>query len=433
MRILIVGTGYVGLVTGACFAEMGHTVICLDIDEKKISDLKKGKVPIYEPGLEELVKRNSHEGRLFFTTDYREGVEKSEVCFIAVPTPSKQDGSCDTTYVLQAALQVAKSIAAVATGYRLLVIKSTVPVGTAHQLRAILNDWDIVSNPEFLKEGAAIADCMKPDRIILGVESPKAAEIMKEIYAPFTVNHDRLLFMDNNSAEMTKYVANAKLAARISFMNEIAGLCEKLGANINHVRLGIGSDPRIGYQFLYAGPGYGGSCFPKDVRALQAMARAACYDTPLLEAIESINENQKKLLAKKLRTYFKGRLSKKTIAIWGLSFKPDTDDVREAPALVLIQELLSQGAQLRLYDPIAISNTKQLFDHPSITWCNDAYHAAETSDAVVLVTEWKQFRTVDFKSLLKIMRGKAFFDGRNQYKKDEMLAKGFDYFGIGIP
>jgi UDPglucose 6-dehydrogenase len=433
MNLLMIGTGYVGLVTGACLAEMGHHVICLDIDADKIAALQKGLVPIYEPGLEELVKRNIAAGRLTFTTDYKHGVQNSTVCFIAVPTPSTEDGSCNLSYVLQAAC----SIAEVMTTPLLIVTKSTVPVGTSQKIRQTVEQstsisFDVVANPEFLKEGAAVSDCMKPDRIILGVESPEAAQVMKEIYAAFTINHDRILVMDTASAEMTKYVANAMLATRISFMNEMAGLCEKLGANIQHVRVGIGSDHRIGYDFLYAGAGYGGSCFPKDIRALQAMAREAHFDAPLLQAIDTINERQKQLLAKKIKTYF-GSVSKKTIAVWGLAFKPDTDDLREAPALKLIEELLTQGAHVRLFDPIAMSKAQKLLDHPSITWCRDEYHAAEGSDGIALVTEWKQFRFVNLDTIAKTMQGKAFFDGRNQYKKDEMKAKGFHYFGIGIP
>jgi UDPglucose 6-dehydrogenase len=319
----------------------------------------------------------------------------------------------------------------------IIVTKSTVPVGTALQIRQTVEQitsipFDVVANPEFLKEGAAVSDCMKPDRIILGVESSHAEKIMREIYAAFTINHDRILVMDTASAEMTKYVANAMLATRISFMNEMAGLCEKLGANIHYVRVGIGSDSRIGYHFLYAGAGYGGSCFPKDIRALQAMARDVHYDAPLLEAIESINERQKKVLAKKIKSYF-GVVSKKTIAIWGLSFKPNTDDLREAPALRLIEELLSQGAHVRLFDPVAMPKAQKFLDHPSITWCLDEYHAAEGSHGIALVTEWKQFRFVDLDKIAQTMLGKAFFDGRNQYKKDEMKAKGFHYFGIGVP
>jgi UDPglucose 6-dehydrogenase len=434
MYLLVVGTGYVGLVTGACLAEMGHHVICLDIDAKKIAALNHGTIPFFEPGLEEIVKRGTATGRLFFTTDYASAVAQAQVCFIAVPTPSAEDGSCDLSYVIQAA----QSIIEVMTDYRILVIKSTVPVGTADMLRQLLKTtipFDIISNPEFLKEGAAVTDCMKPDRIVLGTSSESAANTLKTIYSAFNVNHDRILVMDHLSAEMTKYVANAMLACRISFMNEMSQLCEKLGANINDVRKGIGSDKRIGSGFLYAGLGWGGSCFPKDISALLNMAEVAGVPTPLLSAVSSVNVTQKKVLAKKMARYFakQGGVSNKTIAIWGLSFKPDTDDIREAPALHLIEELLEQGAHLRLFDPIAIPNAQALLSHPHITWCDTEYHAAEGADAIALVTEWKQFRFVEAPLLLQTMKGKAFFDGRNQYKPDEMKAHGFHYFGIGIP
>ncbi|MGD0664614.1 MAG: UDP-glucose/GDP-mannose dehydrogenase family protein [Rhabdochlamydiaceae bacterium] len=437
MKILILGTGYVGLVTGACFADMGHNVICLDIDEKKIADLKKGIVPIYEPGLEEIIVRNHKAGRLQFTTDLASSMKECKVCIIAVPTPSAPDGSCDLSYVLEAA----KSIALHMTDYRVIITKSTVPVGTSKRIRETIEahqktpvPFDVVSNPEFLKEGAAVSDCMKPDRVILGVESERAAEIMKEIYKAFTLNHDRILVMDPASAEMTKYVANAMLATRISFMNEMAGLCEKLGANIHAVRSGIGADHRIGYHFLYAGVGYGGSCFPKDIRALEAMARAVGYETPVLTAVDAVNEKQKQVLAKKIEAYFgPAGVKQKTIAIWGLSFKPDTDDLREAPALRLIEELLAKGAHVRLYDPVSMHKAQEKLSDPKITWCKDEYHAAESSDAIALLTEWKQFRFVNFDKILEKMEGKAFFDGRNQYRKDEMKSKGFHYFGIGIP
>lgn len=432
MKLLILGTGYVGLVSGACFAEMGHTVVCLDIDENKIQNLQQGIIPIYEPGLEELIRRNEKAGRLSFTT----AMQDSKVYVIAVPTPSAADGSCDLTYVLEAA----KSIARHMTEYSIIVTKSTVPVGTSQKIRETITThqkslipFDVVSNPEFLKEGAAVSDCMKPDRIILGVESEKAAHIMKEIYQAFTINHDRILVMDPASAEMTKYVANAMLATRISFMNEMAGLCEKLGANIHAVRQGIGSDRRIGTHFLYAGVGYGGSCFPKDIRALEAMAKRVDYETPILNAIDTVNEKQKRVLAKKIGKYFVDGLDKKTIAIWGLSFKPDTDDLREAPALKLIEELLAAGAHLRLYDPVSMPKAQEKLNSPQITWCSDEYHAAENADAIALLTEWKQFRFVNFENILEKMEGNAFFDGRNQYRKEEMKSKGFHYFGIGIP
>ena len=384
--------------------------------------------------MDELIKRNVKGGRLHFTTDYGSAVAQAEVCFLAVPTPATESGACDLRCVFAAAAEIARHM----PSYRILVNKSTVPVGTAEAVKKHMQQFtsvpfDVVSNPEFLKEGSAINDCMKPDRIILGVDSPEAAQKMKALYAPFHLNHDRLLLMDVRSAEMTKYAANAMLAARISFMNELAGLCEKLGANINEVRIGIGSDSRIGYQFLYPGVGYGGSCFPKDLKALQAMAREVSYETPLINAVETINERQKKLLAKKITSYF-GSVSNKTIAIWGLSFKPDTDDIREAPSLALIQELLAAGATLRLYDPVSMQNAKNLLGaHPNLHFCADEYDAAKGAHAIALVTEWKQFRFVDCKALIEKMQGKGFFDGRNQYKHQEMCAQGFDYFGIGVP
>lgn len=440
MKILIVGTGYVGLVTGACFAEMGHTVICLDINKEKIAMLERGEVPIYEPGLEEMVRRNIRERRLFFTTDYRTAVASASICFIAVPTPSKSDGSCDTSYVEEAAKQIALHM----SDHKTIVNKSTVPPGTAHRVARILHQelgeknlsFDVVSNPEFLKEGAALQDCFKPDRIIIGIDSTRAANVMKEIYSPFMLSHDKILFMDILSAEMTKYAANAMLATRISFMNEIASVCEKIGANVNEVRKGIGSDTRIGYPFLYPGVGYGGSCFPKDVKALISLACNTGCTPLLLEAVESVNERQKKVLGKNIIDYFskRGGMKGKTVAVWGLSFKPDTDDMREAPSLILIQQLLEQEANLRLYDPIAKKNAQKILNTPSqIHWAEDELDAAKGADAIALVTEWKQFRLVDFKPILAHMKGVAFFDGRNQYKPHDMKQKGFDYIGIGIP
>ncbi len=442
MNITIIGTGYVGLVTGACFAEMGHAVMCLDIDTAKIEKLKKGEIPIYEPGLEELVKRNSLSNRLFFTTAYEKAVGFGKACFIAVPTPSREDGSCNTSYVES----VAKHIGETMQEPLVIINKSTVPVGTASLVRSIVANalakrgveipFDVVSNPEFLKEGAAVQDCLKPDRIIIGADSPQAAAVLKEIYAPFTVSHDKILIMDTLSAEMTKYAANAMLATRISFMNEIAEICKRVGANVNEVRKGIGSDTRIGYHFLYPGIGYGGSCFPKDIRALMAKAKEVGCEPKILEAVDEINSRQKKLLGLKIRSYFSkhGGIKNRTIAVWGLSFKPDTDDLREAPSLIFIEELLREGAKLRLFDPVAMPNARKIFkNNPSISWCEDEFDAAKGADAVALLTEWKQFRLVNFQTIRREMKGKAFFDGRNQYKPMEMKHKGFDYISIGVP
>lgn len=438
MHILMVGTGYVGLVTGACFAEMGHQVTCLDINEEKIAMLKNGEIPIFEPGLDELVKRNLAQKRLKFTTDYAKAVTDAKVIFIAVPTPSDEDGSCDVSYVESAARSIAKHM----SGYKIIVNKSTVPVGTAHRVATVIQEergeipFDVVSNPEFLKEGAAVQDCLKPDRVIIGANTQKAIDTLKEIYAPFMINHDRIIVMDVLSAEMTKYAANAMLALRISFMNEIADVCKKVGANINEVRKGIGSDSRIGYSFLYPGVGYGGSCFPKDVRALVATAKKAGTEPILLESIDAVNERQKKVLGQKMIQYFatRGGVKNKTVGIWGLSFKPDTDDMREAPSITLIEELLKQGAKLRLFDPVSMPNAKKILgDSPQITWCEDEFEAAAGADAVALLTEWKQFRLVDFQDLQTRMKGLAFFDGRNQYKPLDMKERGFDYIAIGVP
>jgi len=415
---------------------MGHTVICLDIDTEKIKQLQEGKIPIYEPRLEEMVRRNHEAGRLEFTTDYVYGVRSSTVCFIAVSTPSSEDGSADLTYVKQAASQIAEQM----NGYKIIVNKSTVPAGSAHAVAEIVQnildrrnvsyEFDTVSNPEFLKEGDAINDFMKPDRIVIGTDSTRAQELMDQIYIPFNFNRDRLIHMDLLSAEMTKYAANAMLASRIAFMNEMAGLCEKVGADISMVRKGIGSDQRIGHAFLYAGIGYGGSCFPKDVKALCALGGNDC-PTTLIEAVEEVNVRQKELLGKKIIAHF-GDLTGKTIAIWGLAFKPGTDDMREAPSLVLIRQLLEKGAHVRLYDPVAMPRSKELLkSSPQIIWCRDEFEAAEDADAIALITEWKQFRTVDFKRVSPKQR--LFFDGRNQYSPQEMAAKGYDYFSIGRP
>lgn len=441
MEILVIGVGYVGLVTGTCFAEMGHHVTCLDIDKGKIDRLKKGEIPFYEPGLKELVNRNCKAKRLSFTTDYTTA-KPAGMIFIAVGTPPKKDGAADLSYVEAVARFIGKHL----TDYAVIVNKSTVPVGIARNLKQIIRDalaereveipFDVISCPEFLKEGSAIDDCMKPDRIIIGSDSEKATRILKRLYSSFTFNHDRILVMDIESAELTKYASNAMLATRISFMNELSGICEKVGANINQVRLGMSGDHRIGYHFLYAGAGYGGSCFPKDIRALCAIAENLGYETPLLEAVDTVNEKQKKRLSKRVSDYFakKGGVKGKTIAIWGLSFKPNTDDMREAPSLTLIHSLLRKGANLRLYDPVAMDNAKkELKGKNQIRFCLNEYQATLNADAIILMTEWKQFRFVNLKTVLTKMRGNAFFDGRNQYHPKEMALKGFHYVGVGIP
>ncbi len=440
MKILVIGTGYVGLVTGACFAEMGHLVMCLDIDKEKIEALKRGIIPIFEPGLEEIVKRGTQGERLFFTTDYTVGVEFADLCFIAVSTPTSADGSADLSYVKQAACEIGERM----SRPKIIVNKSTVPVGTADMVRETIEaslakrkksfSFDVVSNPEFLKEGDAINDFMKPDRIVIGTKNKESEEVMKELYAPFNLNHERLLLMDTLSAEMTKYAANAMLASRISFMNEMALICEEVGADINAIRKGIGSDKRIGYDFLYAGCGYGGSCFPKDIKALRATAHQNHVSAPLLEAIDAVNEKQKHVIGGKIKRYFasRGGLKGKTVAIWGLSFKPGTDDMREAPSLTLLRTLIEEGANVRLFDPIAMKKAKTIIKKsPQITFCQDEFAAATGASAIALMTEWKQFRFLDFRKVLSQMSDKGFFDGRNQYVPLEMAELGFDYFSIG--
>ncbi|WP_059359295.1 UDP-glucose dehydrogenase family protein [Parachlamydia acanthamoebae] len=442
MDLLIIGTGYVGLVTGTCLAEMGHHVLCLDIDHQKIDGLNQGLIPIYEPGLEEMVKRNMKAGRLQFTTDYARAVASAVVCFICVDTPVSADGKANLTFVKN----VARSLAEHMQEYRIIVSKSTVPVGTASMLSSLIQEvlderqvkieFDIVSNPEFLKEGDAIHDFMKPDRVIIGTNSERVSEIMHEIYSPFMLSHDRLIIMDIPSAELTKYAANAMLATRISFMNELAGFCELTGADINKVRKGIGADKRIGYYFLYAGAGFGGSCFPKDIRALCSHAKSLRYPTPLLEATFSVNERQKMVLSEKICDYFAQKdeqgVKGKTIAVWGLAFKPETDDMREAPSIKLIEHLLSEGAQIRVFDPVALENGRKIFgSHAAVHFCSSEQETAQGADAIALITEWKQFRFLDFKMILNVMKGNAFFDGRNQYTPEDMSKKGFDYISIG--
>lgn len=440
MDILIIGIGYVGLVSGTCFAEMGHHVTCLDINQEKITHLQNGQIPIYEMGLEEMVKRNLKSKRLSFTTDYATSVPLAAVCFIAVDTPMTPSGAADISQVET----VARTLAQHLTHDCLVVTKSTVPVGTTAKVAEIIEQTlkerqinltiDVVSNPEFLKEGNAIQDFMKPDRVIIGVNNARAAAVMKEIYSPFMLNHERLFVMDIVSAELCKYAANAMLATRISFMNEMALLCEKLGADINDVRKAMGADERIGNKFLYPGVGFGGSCLPKDVKALLYQGQNALAELAVLKAVHEANQRQKRVMSAKVQTYFvtQGGLTGKTIGILGLSFKPDTDDMREAPSLVLIHDLLAQGVNVRVFDPIAIPKAKTLLEsHLEITWCQDELEVAEGADALVLMTEWKQFRFLNFQAIQERMKGRAFFDGRNQYQPEEMAHKGFDYFSIG--
>lgn len=436
MKIAIVGTGYVGLVTGTCFAEMGIDVTCVDINTEKIEHLKRGIVPIYEPGLDDMIARNVQAGRLHFTTDLRNCLDDVEVVFTAVGTPPDEDGSADIKYVLD----VARTIGQNMKKHVLVVTKSTVPVGTAKKVRAAIQaqldkrgekiEFDIASNPEFLKEGAAIKDFMSPDRVVVGVESELAKEIMTRLYRPFLLNNFRVIFMDVPSAEMTKYAANAMLATRISFMNDIANLCELIGADVNMVRKGIGSDTRIGQKFLYPGCGYGGSCFPKDVKALIHIGKENGYDMQVIEAVEAVNEKQKSILVEKLRKYCGGNLNGKTIALWGLSFKPETDDMREAPALVVIEKLLAEGCKVQAFDPIAISECKRRIGE-TITYCGDMYEATRNADALLVVTEWKEFRMPNWETIRKNLKQPVIFDGRNIYDPIELKNNGFEYFCIG--
>jgi UDPglucose 6-dehydrogenase len=436
MNIAIVGTGYVGLVSGACFSEMGINVTCVDIDEKKIRKLLDGVMPIYEPGLDELVERNVKAGRLRFTTDLTTCLDEMEIVFSAVGTPPDEDGSADLKYVLEVARTVGRNI----NKHIVLVTKSTVPVGTAKKVRAAIQneldsrgvniEFDVASNPEFLKEGAAIKDFMAPDRVVVGVESERAKKLMEKLYRPFTLNGYPILIMDVASAEMTKYAANAMLATRISFMNDIANLCERVGANVDNVRKGMGSDSRIGSRFLYAGCGYGGSCFPKDVKALVHTGIENGYHMQVIEAVEAVNEKQKNIVFDKLLKAFSGDLKGKTIAIWGLSFKPETDDMREAPALVVIEKLLQAGAVVNAFDPVAMEETKRRIGD-SITYCKDMYEAVIDADAIALMTEWKQFRMPSWAIIYKAMRNHVVVDGRNIYDGEELNELGFTYSKIG--
>jgi UDPglucose 6-dehydrogenase len=438
MKLTIVGTGYVGLVTGTCLAEVGNDVLCLDTNADKIALLNSGGVPIYEPGLEQIIRKNVEAGRLRFTTDIAAGVAHGALQFIAVGTPPDEDGSADLQYVLAAARNVGRLM----TGYRVVIDKSTVPVGTADKVRAVVAEelaarglslpYAVVSNPEFLKEGAAVDDFMRPDRIVIGADSEQAIQLMRALYAPFQRNHERLLMMDIRSAELTKYAANAMLATRISFMNELANLAEKLGADIEHVRKGIGSDPRIGYHFLYPGLGYGGSCFPKDVQALQRTAVESGSPLRVLAAVEEANAAQKLRLVDKVTARLGANLAGKKLALWGLSFKPNTDDMREAPSRVVIDGLLALGAQVVAYDPVAMPEAQRMFgDLPGVTYAGSPQAALEGADALVIVTEWKEFRSPDFEAVRAALKAPMIFDGRNLYDPAFVRAQGFEYYPIG--
>jgi UDPglucose 6-dehydrogenase len=436
MKIVVVGTGYVGLVTGACFAESGVNVTCVDVDTDKIKQIKDGTIPIYEPGLEALVRSNIEKKRLSFTTDMKEGIEGSEAIFIAVGTPPGEDGSADLKHVLN----VAKEIGHIIKQYIVVVTKSTVPVGTSEKIRNTIQaeidkrdesiSFDMASNPEFLKEGAAIDDFRKPERIVIGTDNEKTREIMNRLYTPFVLNNHPILFMDIPSAEITKYAANAMLATRISFINEIANLCDILGADINNVRKGIGSDSRIGSKFIYPGTGYGGSCFPKDVKAIMRTARDCGYKLNVIEAVEKANEYQKNVIFNKMAKFFNNDLKNRIIGIWGLSFKPKTDDIREASSIFLIEKLLEAGARVKAYDPAAIIETKKLLGN-QIEYTSDQYEALVNADAMALMTEWSEFHLPDFNRMSELMKGKVIFDGRNIYNPSDIKKLGFTYFGIG--
>ena len=437
MKIVIVGTGYVGLVTGACLAEVGTEVICIDLDQKKIDNLKKGILPIFEPGLDAIVNSNFAKGRLSFSTSFADSIKGAEVVFVAVGTPPGEDGSADLKYVLQ----VADTVGTYIEDYTIVVTKSTVPVGTAKKVKtAIQNalekrnaqiEFDVASNPEFLKEGAAVNDFLKPDRIVIGIESDRAKDCLARLYQPFVLNDHPIYFMDIPSAEMTKYAANAMLATKISFMNDIANLCELVGADVNAVRKGIGSDPRIGNRFIYPGIGYGGSCFPKDVKALFHTADEYNYNMRILKAVDEVNDDQKHVLFKKISIHFNGDLKGKTFGIWGLSFKPNTDDMREAPSLILIDSLLAAGAKVLAYDPVAMEEAKHYADE-RVIFTKDAFDAVKGADALLLVTEWPEFRLPDWKKIKNVMNDPIIFDGRNIYNPGEIAQAGFAYYGIGL-
>lgn len=440
MKVAVIGTGYVGLVSGACFSEMGNDVWCVDVDAEKIQALQNGEIPIYEPGLRELVHKNSAIGSLRFTTKIEEALEASEICFIAVGTPMGEDGSADLRYVLD----VASGIGRYMRRHMYVVDKSTVPVGTYKKVREAVQKeldargsgltFDVISNPEFLKEGSAVADFMKPDRIVIGVDSEDAAETMRELYKPHVMNRENFIEMDVASAEMTKYAANSMLAAKISFMNEISNICERVGADVNKVRLGIGSDHRIGFAFIYPGCGYGGSCFPKDVQALIKTAGEYGYEPSLLQAVEDVNHRQKQVLAEKVKRRFGEDLTGRTFAVWGLTFKPDTDDMRESPAIEVIDGLTGAGAKVNAYDPQASKPAREFYlrDNEKIRYCDSKYEALKDADALILVTEWKEFRSPDFYEIKKLLKTPVIFDGRNQYDKKRMRKYGFTYYQIGV-
>ncbi len=434
MNIAVVGTGYVGLVTGTCFAETGNNVICVDNNIKKVESLKAGNIPIFEPGLDLIFDRNTKEGRLHFTTDLKDAVSKSQIIFLALPTPPGENGSADLSYIMGVADQLGDIIA----DYKVIVDKSTVPVGTAEKVAAIMAKklpkkmFDVVSNPEFLREGVAVEDFLKPDRVVIGTKSEKARKVMKQLYEPFVRQGNPIYFMDERSAEMTKYAANAYLAMRISFMNEIANLCEKTGSNVDMVRIGMGSDNRIGKRFLFPGIGYGGSCFPKDVQALARTASDYSYDFKILKSVMKVNTIQKGVMTKKIRKYYKNELAGKTIAVWGLAFKPNTDDIREAPALIIIDELLELGAHVVAFDPEAMANVKDIYGD-KIKYAKGMYEATEGADCLAIMTEWGEFRSPDFERVGNNLKSKVIFDGRNLYDLDQMKSSGFHYQSVGRP
>lgn len=431
MNIAVVGTGYVGLVTGTCLAETGNNVICVDINEDKVKKMQNGVIPIYEPHLDVLFERNIKQGRLHFTTNLQEAIKDSTFIFLALPTPPGEDGSADLSYILGVANDLGKII----TDYKIIIDKSTVPVGTAEKVRDAIAkntkvEFDVVSNPEFLREGFAVDDFMKPDRVVIGTSSDKAKQLLEELYRPYVRQGNPIYFMDERSAELTKYAANAFLATKITFMNEIAQLCERLGADVDAVRIGIGSDDRIGKRFLFPGIGYGGSCFPKDVQAIAKSASEVNYDFKILDAVMQVNENQKIALLPRIKFYFNNSLKGKKIAVWGLAFKPDTDDIREAPALFNIKELLAQGVSISVYDPEAMENVKNILGN-QIEYCTDAYSAIENADALLIATEWSVFRTPDFSRMATLLKNKVIFDGRNLYQLEQMKKHGFYYASIG--